>query len=170
MVAWILTQSVSQIFNGNHIKDLWTFYFPQKSAVSNISFQEASEYQISLVFTLRSLNSILGKWTHFETWDSITDFIFYLAKSWFLIWIQLVSPPQPPSFPFSCWPFILIKRQFVSIPAISPTYFQTNWSPPRQFKTEGNYSYIDSHQISQMIYVFLCLPALITFPESSNRF
>ena len=23
---------------------------------------------------------------------------FYLAKSWFLIWIQLVSPPQPPSF------------------------------------------------------------------------
>ena len=96
MVAWILTQSVSQIFNGNHIKDLWTFCFPQKSAVSNISFQEASEYQISLVFTLRSLNSILGKWTHFETWDSIKD--FFLFGKIMISYLDTIGFSAPTSF------------------------------------------------------------------------
>ena len=115
-----------------HVKDLWNFSSPQKSVVSNIAFRKRLSIKYHWCWHF-SLNSILRRWTHFEAWQllnfqysfqfCIHDFLS--GYNWF-VWPNLL-----PS-----WPFVLIKRQFVSIPAISPTYFQTNWWPPKFFKNE----------------------------------
>ena len=138
-----------------HVKDLWNFSSPQKSVVSNIAFRK-QEYQISLVLTLLSEHNpkkVDTLWGKNLSKFCIHDFLS--RYNWF-VWPNL----------FPCWPFVLIKRQFVSIPAISPTYFQTNWWPQKKLEKGKEINLKVTHQFSQITYVSFCLPALTTFPES----